>query len=136
MYIYLPDDHYGLRGLLHSLSSNPALLESSRTMGRKVPVGVFMVPKFTISCKTDATEMLQALGLNLPFDPVQADLSEMVESPPWPEPPLVVSKVHHMCFVEVNEEGTEAAAATGCRVIPGCAPRMTKTSSPTIRSCS
>ncbi|RCV27504.1 hypothetical protein SETIT_5G330000v2 [Setaria italica] len=86
MYIYLPDDHYGLRGLLHSLSSNPALLESSRTMGRKVPVGVFMVPKFTISCKTDATEMLQALGLNLPFDPVQADLSEMVESPPRPEP--------------------------------------------------
>ncbi|OEL32364.1 Serpin-Z1 [Dichanthelium oligosanthes] len=104
MYIYLPDDYYGLPGLLHTLSSNPALLESSRTMSSRVPVGTFMVPKFTISCKTDATKMLRVLGLNLPFDPVHADLSEMVEPPP--EPPLVVSEIHHTCFVEVNEEGT------------------------------
>lgn len=64
MYIYLPDDYYGLPSLLHNLSSNPTLLESSRTMRDKVPVVPFMVPKFTISCRTDATETLQVLGLN------------------------------------------------------------------------
>ncbi|KAF8663804.1 hypothetical protein HU200_055135 [Digitaria exilis] len=121
MYIYLPDDYYGLPSLLRNLSSNPSLLESSGTMRNKVPMGAFMVPKFTVSCGTDATETLQALGLKLPFDPVAADLSEMVEAPPEP---LVVSKVHHMCFVEVNEEGTEAAAATFFNPVPGCPPMM------------
>ncbi|RLN25036.1 hypothetical protein C2845_PM07G24090 [Panicum miliaceum] len=95
MYIYLPDDRCGLPSLLQNLSSDPALLESSGTMRSKVRVGAFMVPKFTISCGTDAKEMLKALGLTLPFDPVLADLSETAESPPEP---LFVSEVHHMSF--------------------------------------
>ncbi|CAO2197490.1 unnamed protein product [Urochloa humidicola] len=122
MYIYLPDDYYGLPGMLRNLSSNPELLESSATLGGSVPVGAFMVPKFTVLCETDANEMLKALGLDLPFDAARAELSEMVvgASPPEP-PPLFVSKVHHACFVEVNEGGTEAAAATAFRLSLGCA---------------
>ncbi|KAM3351615.1 hypothetical protein ACQJBY_023518 [Aegilops geniculata] len=108
MYIYLPDDRDGLQGLLHRLGSAPALLESSTTLTAQVPVGVFKVPRFTVSCKTNATELLQDLGLRLPFAPLAADFSEMLDS----AAPLVVSAVFHHSFVEVNEEGTEAAAAT------------------------
>lgn len=121
MYIYLPDDCCSLPSLLQNLCCDPALLENSGTMGSKVSVGAFMVPKFTISCGTDAKEMLKVLELTLPFDPILADLSEMAESPPEP---LFVSEVHHMCFVEVNEQGTEAVAATAVRPLPGCALRI------------
>ncbi|XP_044972806.1 serpin-Z1-like [Hordeum vulgare subsp. vulgare] len=108
MYIYLPDERDGLQGLLHRLGSDPALLETSTTLMAEVPVGAFKVPKFTVSCRTNATELLQDLGLRLPFSPLAADLSEMLAS----AAPLVVSAVYHQSFVEVNEEGTEAAAAT------------------------
>ena len=107
MYIYLPDAQDGLPSLLQKLGSDPAaLLESSETLTDKVPVSEFMVPKFTMSSKTDAKATLRDLGLTLPFDPVLADFGDMLEAA------LHVSEVYHECFIEVNEEGTEAAAAT------------------------
>ena len=108
MYIYLPDAHDGLPSLLQKLGSDPAaLLESSGTVRAKVPVREFMVPRFTMSCKTEATATLRDLGLTLPFDPVRADFGGMLEAAPEP---LLVSEVYHECFIEVNEEGTEAGA--------------------------
>ncbi|XP_040385937.1 serpin-Z1-like [Oryza brachyantha] len=118
MYIYLPDERHGLADLLRKLCSDPALIEDSGTLAEKVPVGAFMVPRFSLSHKMNAAETLQDLGLRLPFEYPGADLSGMLE--PAPEK-IVVSAVYHECFVEVNEEGTEAAAATAVVMLIGCA---------------
>ncbi len=56
----------------------------------------------------DMKSLLVSMGMEDVFDG-QVNLSGMS-----PNNDLVVSKVIHKAFVEVNEEGTEAAAATGC----------------------
>jgi serpin B len=113
MYIYLPDEIDGLPSMLARLSSDPSRrLENSWTMTAEVPVGKFRVPKFTMSCKTTASAMLQEMGLSLPFDDLHADFGEMT---------IYAPLVFHECFVEVNEEGAEAAAATAVATLFGCA---------------
>ena len=106
MYILLPEAQDGLWSLAQKLSSEPEFLDR-HIPTRKIPVGQIKVPKFKISFGFEASELLKGLGLQLPFSP-EADLSEFVDSPV----PLSVSSILHKSYVEVNEEGTEAAAAS------------------------
>ncbi|CAL4934727.1 unnamed protein product [Urochloa decumbens] len=113
MYILLPEAQDGIWSLAEKLSSEPEFLEKHIPM-RKVPVKEFKVPKFKISFGFEASKLLKGLGLQLPFSP-EADLSELVDSPEGQN--LCVSSVFHKSFVEVNEEGTEAAAASAATVV-------------------
>ncbi|KAG2585879.1 serpin-ZXA-like [Panicum virgatum] len=113
MYILLPDAQDGIWSLAEKLSSEPEFLEKHIPM-QKVPVGQFKVPKFKISFGFEASKLLKGLGLELPFS-AQADLSELVDSPEGRN--LSVSSIFHKSFVEVNEEGTEAAAASTATVV-------------------
>ena len=56
---------------------------------------------------------MQALGMTLPFDPQQADFGGLADVEPGA---LFITGVFHKAYVEVNEQGTEAAAATGVAV--------------------
>lgn len=56
-------------------------------------------------------ELLKSLGMPLAFDRFQADFTA-IANPPEPADRLVIGEVFHKGFVKVDEEGTEAAAAT------------------------
>ncbi|KAJ6851908.1 serpin-ZXA-like [Iris pallida] len=113
MYIFLPDARDGLWSLLEKLSSEPGFLDRHRPR-QKASVDNFKIPKFKISFGLDASEVLKGLGLVLPFS-AECDLSEMVNSPVAGS--LSVSSIYHKSVVEVNEEGTEAAAASAAVVL-------------------
>ncbi|KAI3688926.1 hypothetical protein L2E82_46865 [Cichorium intybus] len=113
MYFFLPDEKDGLQSLLQKISSESDFLDR-HVPRQKVEIGQFLIPKFKIDYGFEASEMLKELGLVLPFTGGEG-LTEMVESSMGKN--LYVSSIHHKSFVEVNEEGTEAAAASAAVVM-------------------
>jgi len=65
------------------------------------------IPKFKLETAYTLNEVLEELGMPSAFDPSSADLSGITE-----QEELYIGAALHKAFVEVNEEGTEAAAAT------------------------
>lgn len=84
----------------------------------EVQVGL---PRFKMEEMYDLKEILASMGMVDAFDDSRSDFSGMS-----PNNDLVLSKVVHKAFVEVNEEGTEAAAATAAIMMMRCA-RITPT---------
>nr|XP_043639518.1 serpin-ZX-like [Erigeron canadensis] len=118
MYIFLPDAKNGLLYLIERLGSESDFLERYLPF-QKVEVGQFLIPKFKISFGFEAKDMLMELGLVLPFN-AEEGLNEMVEQSN-DGGLLYVSDIYHKSFVEVNEEGTEAAAVSAVVIMQQCA---------------
>lgn len=91
--------------------------KSANMMKAKVDL---YLPKLKLEENYDLKSTLSSMGIRNAFDPVQADFTGMSV-----KKDLFISKVIHKAFVEVNEEGTEAAAATGVLVLRSKAPPMT-----------
>ncbi|MCH8949438.1 MAG: serpin family protein [Chloroflexi bacterium] len=66
------------------------------------------MPKFEFDSSFGLKETLRALGMEAAFDPKFADFSGMDGTND-----LMIQDVVHKAFISVDEEGTEAAAATG-----------------------
>ncbi|CAH9147196.1 unnamed protein product [Cuscuta epithymum] len=116
MYFFLPDAKDGLPSLMDKITSEPRLLEH-HLPNHPVEVGEFLVPKFKIYFGLETSKALKELGVVLPF--TGGGLTEMVDSPTVGGN-LCVSQIFHKSFIEVNEEGTEAAAATAATVMLRC----------------
>ncbi|XP_049756231.1 serpin B11-like isoform X2 [Elephas maximus indicus] len=82
---------------------------SSNMLEREVEVHI---PRFKLEIKYELNSLLKSLGMTDIFDPIKADLSGMSSAKN-----LYLSKVIHKSYVDVNEEGTEAAAATGDLIV-------------------
>ncbi|MCU0572824.1 MAG: serpin family protein [Syntrophobacteraceae bacterium] len=105
MVVLLPRKADGLREMEADLT--PARLKEWRSVLRRKEVVVFL-PRFRMTSMFRLDETLAALGMRDAFSPARADFSGMDGRKGW----LHIGVVLHKAFVEVNEEGTEAAAAT------------------------
>ena len=70
------------------------------------------LPKFTLNFSRSLKDDLTALGMGIVFDGSRADLSHISQGGG-----LCVSDVLHKTYVDVNEEGTEAAAVTSIVIV-------------------
>ncbi|XP_037365591.1 serpin B11 isoform X1 [Talpa occidentalis] len=82
---------------------------TSNMVEREVDVHI---PRFKLDIKYELNSLLKSLGMTDVFSQIKADLSGIS-----PGKGLYLSKVIHKAYVDVNEEGTEAAAATGENVV-------------------
>ncbi|XP_051971008.1 leukocyte elastase inhibitor-like [Xyrauchen texanus] len=121
MLIMLPnemeDDSTGLQRLEKALTYENFMEWTRPDMMDVLEVQVSL-PRFKMEETYDMKGLLVSLGMVDAFDLQKADFSGMS-----PNNDLVLSKVVHKSFVEVNEEGTEAAAATGAIMMMRCAMR-------------
>jgi serpin B len=105
MYIFLPRAQDGLPNLLEGL--NASLLEGwIQSMEKRE--GEIYLPRFKLSFERSLNATLQELGMERAFDPQNADFGGMLPIPPN----AFLSEVKHKSILEVNEEGTTAAAVT------------------------
>uniref|UniRef100_A0A8C0G1P1 Serpin domain-containing protein n=1 Tax=Chelonoidis abingdonii TaxID=106734 RepID=A0A8C0G1P1_CHEAB len=104
MYILLPKDY---TGLTEELTYEKLSTWNSPDHLKEDEVEVSL-PQFKIETSAQLNKYLQALGMTDVFRPGVSDLSGMAK-----EGGLFLSHVVHKAFIEVNEEGTVAAAATG-----------------------
>lgn len=79
-----------------------------------ITLDFFAMPKFTLAYKETLNDVLKSLGMNDAFDNTRADFSGIHQNARGLG--LHISRVLHKTFVEVNEEGTEAAAVTAVEI--------------------
>ena len=109
MLVLLPDENSSLEALEAGMNA-ASVAEWSAGM-RPAEVEIFM-PKFKQESSYDLSTTLAALGMGSAFDAGTADFSGITGNRD-----MAISGVLHKTFVEVSEEGTEAAAATAVIVM-------------------
>ena len=83
------------------------------------------LPKFSIQGSTISLKQeLTKLGMTDAFDPAKADLTAMIDAS---QGPIWIGDVLHQAFVNVDENGTEAAAATAVIGVGTAASGQTET---------
>ncbi|XP_005398969.1 PREDICTED: serpin B9-like [Chinchilla lanigera] len=114
MVVVLPDEGMDLSTVEKSLTFEKFQSWTRPEHMRRTEVEVFL-PRFKLQEDYDMGSVLQGLGVVDAFHPGKADLSGMLA-----DSDLCVSKFVHKSVVEVNEEGTEAAAASEGQISFDC----------------
>ncbi|XP_066233153.1 serpin B6-like isoform X2 [Saccopteryx leptura] len=115
MIIMLPDENIDLETVEKALTYEKFKDWTRPDMMDEEEVEVSL-PRFKLEEDYDMEDVLRALGMTDAFEQNRADFSGMSSMGG-----LFLSKVLHKAFVEVNEEGTEAAAATAAIMMLRCA---------------
>ncbi len=114
--VYLPYEGgklgmYVLMGDLSEFDTAKAQMQSRRV--------ALSIPKFKVETELHLKEMLSSMGMSAAFDAGRADFSGMLAGG---TEPFCITDVVHKTYIDVSEEGTEAAAVTGIMVGATAAP--------------
>jgi serine protease inhibitor len=118
MYVVLPAKSGSLMNYIDRLDADKWTALLGKMTGTS---GEIRMPRFRLEYKKELNDTLKGVGMRLAFDPNKADFSRMSEVKD-----VFVNKVVHKTYVDVNEEGTEAAAATSVEMMPASAPMIEK----------
>jgi serpin B len=106
MIAILPKDTEGIGALERNLSSENLNIWKSKMGSTKV---LAHIPRFKILSSFDLSDALVSMGMIDAFNSRDANFNGIA---PRNDDPLFLSTLIHKAFVEVNEEGTQASAAT------------------------
>ena len=121
MIVLLPNEVSGLPLLEQSLTASN--MEQWLGRLRQIPKVILTLPKLKMTQQFELQGTLGAMGMQDAFD-ARADFSGMTGKRDF-----VISAAIHKAYIDVNEEGTEAAAATGIRMMR---PTMVRVQTPPI----
>jgi serine protease inhibitor len=103
MDIILPDANDGVAGLLPSINDASFTAWTKQMTEHETNLSL---PRFNYGYKKQLKDILSGMGMKIAFYD-GADFTNIASFPP-----LIINDVTHQAFIETNEEGTEAAAAT------------------------
>ena len=106
MYVFLPDAGSSPEKLIGIMTGDT--WQRVTEPGFRWREGTVVLPRFKIEYGVELKQPLKALGMRAAFS--KADFSGMADGG------LFISAVRQRTFVEVNEEGTEAVAATALTI--------------------
>ncbi|CAF1115111.1 unnamed protein product [Rotaria sp. Silwood1] len=110
--VILPNRGVQLDVVEQNLASQPDLMQKlfSREKTRTEELNLYL-PKFKMETTFELSDVLQRLGMKDAFNGHKANFSGIV-STKNNQNRLYISKIIHKAFIDVNEQGSEAAAAT------------------------
>jgi len=126
MVVILPEKVDGLAEVEKTLNSASLKKYLSALKSRKVEV---YLPRFQMTREFGLKDALSEMGMPVAFSPNDADFTGINGGQPQR---LFIKDVLHKAFVAVNEEGTEAAAATGVVMEPTSLPPRFRADHPFI----
>jgi len=105
--IILPNDGYSVNDLLKDKDTKNFIRHTDKAEQKNSYYLRVQVPKFDCESKTSLIDVLQNLGVNKIFNPLESDFSNLVN-----REGLIVDKIIHGVRVKVDENGIEGAAYT------------------------
>ncbi|HLN60545.1 MAG TPA: serpin family protein [Symbiobacteriaceae bacterium] len=105
MYLFLPDPGVNPTDFFAGVTAE----RWQQWLGGFAPrQGSVLIPKVKLEYKADLEKVLPEMGMALAFDPTRADFSGLLQT----TEPLYIGAVKHRTFLAIDEDGTEASAAT------------------------
>jgi serpin B len=111
MTIILPHKDVLIEDLEAQLYDSSVLKSILESEGDRVGINLAL-PRFKLEWKRELADTLKKMGANLMFSEERADFSGITENNPNDHKKFMISHVFQKAYVEVNEAGTVASAAT------------------------